>query len=125
MDQAQKRFAQLDSISSKYNELKKSLEIALQNYTLFHRRSEEAQISEAMDREKLLNVAILERAALPLKAMRESKLTIVALAVFVGLALGLGLVFGMEFFNTSVRSEKLLEDQLNLPVLATIEKFSA
>jgi uncharacterized protein involved in exopolysaccharide biosynthesis len=98
MDQAQKRFAQLDSVSSKYSELKKSLEIALQNYTLFHRRSEEAQISEAMDREKLLNVAILERAALPLKPRSESKLTTVALAVFVGLALGLGLVFGMEFF---------------------------
>jgi uncharacterized protein involved in exopolysaccharide biosynthesis len=125
LDQSQKRFARLEGGSSKYNELKKSLEIIQQNYALFNRRREEARISEAMDREKLLNVGILERAALPLRPLSQSKSTIVILAAFVGLALGLGFVFGMEFFNSSVRSERLLEDQLNLPVLATIEKFPA
>jgi uncharacterized protein involved in exopolysaccharide biosynthesis len=125
VDQARSRFVRLDNGSSKYNELKKSFEIAQQNYTLFHKRSEEAQISEAMDREKLLNVGILERAALPLQPIRDSKKTTILLSVFAGLALGLGLVFGFEFFNTSVRSEKLLEEQLNLPVLATIERYPA
>jgi tyrosine-protein kinase Etk/Wzc len=124
LDEARNRLMRLDQASSTYNELKKSLELSQHNYVLFHKRSEAAQISDAMDREKWLNVAILERAALPLEPMKgQRRALILVLAVFAGLALGVGVVLGIEFLNTAVQSEKVLEDQLNLPVLATIEKF--
>ena len=77
-----------------------------------------------MDREKWLNVAILERAALPVPLVKgQGKALTLVLAAFAGIALGFGVAFGIEFFNTSVQSEKVLENQLNLPVLASIEKF--
>ena len=124
LDEARKRLMRLDQASSTNNELKKSLELSQHNYVLFHKRSEAAQISDAMDREKWLNVAILERAALPLEPLKgQRRAMTLVLAAFAGIALGFGVAFGIEFFNTSVQSEKMLEDELNLPVLATIEKF--
>lgn len=124
LDEARKRLIRLDQGSSTHNELKKSLELSQHNYVLFHKRSEAAQISDAMDREKWLNVAILERAALPLEPVKEqSKEVTLMLAAFAGIALGFGVSFAVEFFNSSIRSERVLEDQLELPVLATIEKF--
>ena len=124
LDAARKRLMRLDQGSSTYNELKKSLELSQHNYVLFHKRSEAAQISDAMDREKWLNVAILERAALPVPLVKgQGKALTLVLAAFAGIALGFGMAFGIEFLNTSVQSEKVLEDQLNLPVLASIEKF--
>ena len=124
LDAARKRLMRLDQGSSTYNELKKSLELSQHNYVLFHKRSEAAQISDAMDREKWLNVAILERAALPVPLVKgQGKALTLVLAAFAGIALGFGVAFGIEFLNTSVQSEKVLEDQLNLPVLASIEKF--
>jgi uncharacterized protein involved in exopolysaccharide biosynthesis len=124
LDAARKRLMRLDQASSAYNELKKSLELSQNNYVLFHKRSEAAQISDAMDREKWVNVAILERAALPLEPVKGPRRAFTfVLAAFAGIALGFGVAFGIEFFNTSVQSEKVLENQLNLPVLASIEKF--
>ena len=124
LDAARKRLMRLDQASSAYNELKKSLELSQNNYVLFHKRSEAAQISDAMDREKWVNVAILERAALPLEPLKGPRRAFtLVLAAFAGIALGFGVAFGIEFFNTSVQSEKVLENQLNLPVLASIEKF--
>jgi polysaccharide biosynthesis transport protein len=124
LELARDRLTRLDQASSTYNELKKTLELSQHNYVLFHRRSEAAQISDAMDREKWLNVAILERAALPLAPLKGPRQAMtLMLAAFAGIALGFGVAFGIEFFNTSVQTEKMLEDQLNLPVLATIEKF--
>jgi polysaccharide biosynthesis protein PslE len=125
LELARNKLQRLDKGSSKYSELKKSLELSQHNYSLFNKRSEEARISEAMDREKLLNVAVLERAALPLEPVKGKKRVAVILAVVAGFALGIAGAFAIEFFNSSVRSEKVMEDQLQVPVLATIERFPA
>jgi uncharacterized protein involved in exopolysaccharide biosynthesis len=120
---AQNRLAHIDSVSFKFEELKRAVDLSQQNLTVFHKRSEEARIADAMDQEKLVNVAILERAALPLEPMAGGKRGTLLLAALAGLVLGVGAAFGIEFFNTSANSEKVLEEQLDLPVLATIEKF--
>ncbi|MGH8546343.1 MAG: hypothetical protein ACREX3_22525, partial [Gammaproteobacteria bacterium] len=119
------RLAQLTDKSSEYNRLVEAVQRNQQNHSLYKKRSEEARISEAMDREKLLNVAIVERAALPLQPIGSRTSTTMLLAAITGLAVGVGGAFGIEFFNSAIHSEKELEEQLELPVLVTIEKFPA
>ena len=59
------------------------------------------------------------------RALRGADPRVLSVAIFAGLALGLAGPFAIEFFNSSVRSEKVMEDQLQVPVLATIERFPA
>jgi uncharacterized protein involved in exopolysaccharide biosynthesis len=120
---ARARLAQLNDKSSDYSRLAEAVQRNQQNHTLYKKRSEEARISEEMDREKLLNIAIVERAALPLQPLSSRMATTILLAVITGLAVGVGGAFGIEFFNSAVNNEKELEEQLELPVLVTIEKF--
>lgn len=119
------RLAELNEKSSEYARLKGAVQLNQQSHSLYKKRMEEARISEAMDREKLLNVAIVERAALPLRRKGGRAATILLLAAITGIALGVAGAFGIEFFNSSINSEKELEELLELPVLVTIEKVQA
>jgi uncharacterized protein involved in exopolysaccharide biosynthesis len=115
----------LNQKSSEFQRLKQAVQINQQNQTVYQKKSEEARISEAMDRENLLNVAIAERAALPLRPMSSGVPVALMLAAFTGIAVGVGGAFGIEFFNSSFKTEREVEEQLGLPVLATIEHFQA
>ncbi|HWO40494.1 MAG TPA: Wzz/FepE/Etk N-terminal domain-containing protein [Candidatus Eisenbacteria bacterium] len=117
------RLAHLNDKSSEYSRLVEAVQRNQQNHALYKKRSEESRISEAMDREKLLNVAIVERAALPLQPIGRKMPMTLALAALTGLAVGVGCAFGIEFFNSAINTEKELEEELQLPVLVTIEKF--
>lgn len=120
---ARARLGQFNEKSSEYSRLAEAVQRNQQNHNLYKKRSEEARISEAMDREKLLNIAVVERAALPLQPLGSRMATTLLLAAITGIAVGVGGAFGIEFFNSAVNSERELEEQLELPVLVTIEKF--
>lgn len=104
--------------------LEEDLQARQSKYILYQKKLEEARISEAMDREKLLNVGIIEHAALPVQTIPggQRKMSIM-LAAVTGLVLGVGGSLGIELFRTSVTNERELERQLELPVLAAIERF--
>lgn len=119
------RLAQLKQKGSEYQRLNQAVQVNQQNYALYQRKSEEARISKAMDREKLLNVAIIEHAALPLRPMGSRVLLTLLMAAFTGIAVGVGGAFGVEFFNSSFKREREVEEHLALPVLATIEYYQA
>jgi capsular polysaccharide biosynthesis protein len=72
----------------------------------------------------LLNVGIVEHAALPVQTIPGGQRQMsIMLAAITGLVLGVGGSLGIELFRTSVTSERELERQLELPVLAAIERF--
>jgi uncharacterized protein involved in exopolysaccharide biosynthesis len=104
--------------------LEEDLQARQSKYILYQKKLEEARISEAMDREKLLNVGVIEHAALPVQTIPggQRKMSIM-LAALTGLVLGVGGGLGIELFRTSVTNERELERQLELPVLAAIERF--
>lgn len=116
---------QVNQKTSEYQRLKQDVQVNQQNLAVYRKKSEEARISEAMDRENLLNIAVAERAALPLKPMASGVPVALLLAAFTGVAVGIGGAFGIEFFNSSFKSESQVEERLGLPVLATIGHFRA
>jgi uncharacterized protein involved in exopolysaccharide biosynthesis len=91
---------------------------------LFDRRAQEARIGEAMDREKLVNVEVIERPALPLPRT-DDRSTPLLLALVSGLAVALGGAFGAEYLSRTVRFDKDVEKYLGLPVLASIPDTKA
>jgi uncharacterized protein involved in exopolysaccharide biosynthesis len=86
---------------------------------LFEKRAAEARIGEAMNREKLVNVQIVQRPGLPLEPIDNRRATVL-LALISGLAVSLGGAFGLEYLNRTLRFERDVERYLGLPVLAAI-----
>jgi uncharacterized protein involved in exopolysaccharide biosynthesis len=86
---------------------------------LYTKRGQEAQLEDAMDQRKLVNVAVVERPGLPLDRADDRKVPLM-LAIISGLAVSLGGAFGLEYLNRTLRFERDVERYLGLPVLGTV-----
>jgi len=103
--------------------LRKQFDHTRETYLLYLRKAEEARISTAMDDEKLINAAVIEKASPPLFPLGRGLAMAAALAAISGLALGIMIAFGLEFFNSTIKDEDDVERFLGVPVLATISHF--
>lgn len=99
-----------------------SREVAIHNETflLYSRKVEEARIAAGLDRNQLSTIATIEQPYASPKTDFEQRITIVLLASFIGLAIGVVTAIGLALFNGSLRMEEDVETYLRLPVLAVI-----
>jgi uncharacterized protein involved in exopolysaccharide biosynthesis len=87
------------------------------NYLLYLRKREEARIGDALDEQRILNVAIVEppaAAALPVHSM----LLYFLLTFGVATASSVGLAFTTEYFDPTIRTPDEAYCLLEVPVLA-------
>jgi uncharacterized protein involved in exopolysaccharide biosynthesis len=92
-------------------------------FELYVKREQEARISEAMDRERFVNVDVVQRPALPLERADSNRVSVL-LSLISGLAVSLGGAFGLEYLNRSLRTEYDVEQHLGLPLLGSIADYS-
>jgi uncharacterized protein involved in exopolysaccharide biosynthesis len=106
-----------------YDRLLRDVTIKKDNLDLYKRKAEEARISDAMDERKFSNAYILDRAALPLPHAGKSFLVLMIITLIGAAGTAVALAFGLEYLDTTVRNETDIEEQLGLPVLATIQYY--
>jgi uncharacterized protein involved in exopolysaccharide biosynthesis len=99
--------------------LLRDLKTAEQSYLLYLNKREEARISDAFDRMRIVNVSIAEAATAPVFPNNPASLTLV-LAAILGCLLSAGLVFVQEQIDGSLRSPEQVEAYLGVPVLAAM-----
>jgi tyrosine-protein kinase Etk/Wzc len=86
-------------------------------YSMLLEKREELRIIEAG---KFGQVQLIDAARTPGAPVKPQKAKNLAIGFFLGLALGVGVVFLLEALDTSLKSPKDVEDRMNLPVLAAI-----
>jgi capsular exopolysaccharide synthesis family protein len=69
------------------------------------------------------NVSVVERASAPLSPVRPEKKKIAALALVLGLILGVGLVLGRDYFDNTVKDPEEMERYLHLDLLAAVPRY--
>ncbi len=116
--------AKLNRIEVDLNQLMQKADVHRQNYRLYLTKFEESRISDAMDAEKIANVSVVEQANPPIEPVGPKKLLNLALAVFLGLFGGLGIVLFLEYMDDSIEKVEDVENHLQLPVLASIPEFT-
>ncbi|MBM0065889.1 YveK family protein [Alkalicoccobacillus gibsonii] len=84
----------------------------------------EAEIPEIMNVD---NVNILSPATVgdDIKPISPNPLANILISAVVGLVFGIGLAFLLEFLDTTIKTEKDLEDALDLPVLGAISNMDS
>ncbi len=101
--------------------LQREVDIARDEYRQYHDNYQRAKISNALDVGKISNVSIIQPATIPIEPNKSNKRRNVALGVLLGLAGGIGLAYGREFLDDSIKTHEDVKKRLGLPVLATIE----
>ncbi len=118
--QLKQRLKVLENAKLTHENLQRQLELHRNNYLLYAKKQEEARISEALDREKVANVSIIDPASVPIAAVRPNRKLNLALGLVLAMFVSLGTVLGLGFFDKLIRSSNDLERQLHLPLIVAI-----
>jgi uncharacterized protein involved in exopolysaccharide biosynthesis len=92
-----------------------------ENYLLYQRKREEAQMSDALDRTHIVNVVIAEQPAIP-TLPSNSPWTTLLLGIVVATAMSAGMGFILEYADPSFRTPAEVFSELNIPVLASVPR---
>lgn len=115
----------LDRLTLESHELQRDLKVAEENYVTYHRKREEARISNALDTRRIVNVAVAESAAVPIKPARPRRLLMLLLAGVAAVVGSLGLAFVVDVLDPSFRTPREVRAYLNAPVLASFPRNGA
>jgi uncharacterized protein involved in exopolysaccharide biosynthesis len=93
-----------------------------QSYLIYSRKREEARISNALDAQRIVNVAIAEQATVPLEPSSSSRSLLLLLGVLVAGLVSVGLAFAADYLDPSFRTPDDVEAFLGSPALASIPR---
>lgn len=109
-----KREQELQSIQRDYNNIRES-------YNSLLARRLEAEISVNMEKkQKGEQFRIIDYARVPQKPISPNVQKMLLFSLALSLGAGGGIVFLLEFLNPAIRSQDTIENDLGLPVLATV-----
>lgn len=117
--EAQMRLNQLEEASTAYGELRRRVQQSQSDYTLYAQRRDEARISEALDREKLFNVAVLESPMASPEPVRPKPVLYLLVALVFSAFLGTALALYVDLSGGQVHSPAQLEAVTGMRTLAT------
>ena len=109
---------QLEQKVVEQSDLLRTVKTGEENYMLYLQKEEEARISEALDRRRIINVAIAEPPTVPSLPSNHRFLTVLMgglIAVFVSI----GLAFGAEQLDPTFRTPAEVTSLLDIPVFAS------
>lgn len=96
--------------------------VAQEIYVMLAKRHEEARISEVM---QPTDVQVIDIAVAPLKPISPNKKMNVVIGGILGLVIGLGAAFILEYMNNTVKTVEDVKKYLDLPVLGSIPHFDS
>jgi uncharacterized protein involved in exopolysaccharide biosynthesis len=98
---------------------------AEQNQLIYSRKREEARISNALDAQRILNVAIAEKATVPFEPSGPSRLSLLMIGALFAALVSVGLACAADYLDPSFRTPDEVEAFLGVPVLASIPRRHA
>ncbi|MCG8614761.1 MAG: protein GumC, partial [Desulfobacterales bacterium] len=117
VEETPKRELELQSLKRDYNNIRDIFNSLLD-------RKLEAELSVNMEKkQKGEQFRILDHARMPEKPISPNVKKFFLLSLIAGLGLGGGIIFLLEFFDTTLRRDEQIEEDLELTILASIPKL--
>ena len=101
-------------------QLNRELDNIQTDYLNYRKNLEEVRISNEMDNQKMTNIRVIQKAAVPIHPIKPKKVLNIILGIILGFLAGLSLAFVKEYFNQSFTTEDRFEKRTGLPVLSII-----
>ncbi len=112
----------MSEVEIREQNLMRAAKVAEENYVLYRQRQEEARISDLLDNQRIVNVAVAESVTLPSTPSSPSSSSVMVLGFLMASLVSVGLAFVWDRFDSTVRVPSEVERELGLPVLASISK---
>jgi uncharacterized protein involved in exopolysaccharide biosynthesis len=109
----------LDQKEIEHQDLIRTAKADEANYLLYLNKREEARISDALDAQRIANVAIAEAATAP-ALPKYPRWLFVLLGILFAVLVSVGAAFAADYFDASFRTTDEVEAFLNTPVLAAM-----
>jgi uncharacterized protein involved in exopolysaccharide biosynthesis len=116
--------ANTQKLTIQFNNLEAQANQAKQNYELYSQKRDEAQIEDAMDEQKLINVAVAQQPTLSYVAVAPKPVSNAILGAVTSLFLALCAVYLAESGRNTIATPRELDGASRYPVLATIPRIS-
>ena len=120
-----KRLQQVNHKGFRLQQLDDEVQNRRASLQAYYKRSEEAQLSDALNKDKLDSIRIADRAFPPSVPYNERTWLAIIIGIVGGLAIGLAGAFGLEFLYQTYHFGSDIERELELPVLGMISDISA
>ena len=119
---SEKDLAKLPAKEQGFVRVLRDATVAQEIFVMLAKRHEEARISEVM---QPTEVQVIDAAVLPDKPIKPRKVLNTAIGAILGLFLGTGLAFALEFMNRTIRTAEDVRTYLDIPVLGSIPDFNS
>ncbi|HEY1303105.1 MAG TPA: Wzz/FepE/Etk N-terminal domain-containing protein [Vicinamibacterales bacterium] len=116
----QTRARRLEQVGLAQQTLVRTAAQAEQNYVTYARKREEARIANALDDQRIVNVAIAEEATVPFEPSGPSRSLLLLIAAVAAALFGLVLAFVVDALDPSFRTPEEIETVLGVRVIAAI-----
>lgn len=103
-----------------YLTLQREAESNQQLYEAVLKRLKETGVSGGLEAN---NIRVVEEARPPRAPVKPTKMLNLALSIVIGLTVGIGIAFAIEYFDTTVKSPDEVERYLGLSVIGTVPTF--
>ncbi|SDO01045.1 Capsular polysaccharide biosynthesis protein [Psychrobacillus sp. OK028] len=110
--------SQVVNVSVQDSDLQQAIDIANMTAKVFQ---EEIKTLMNVDNVNILSLAVYTKDTQPVK---PNSILNVAIAGIIGLMIGIGITFLMEYLNTTIKTEQDIEELLALPILGLISPIS-
>lgn len=117
--------AELDKLASYETELARlvrGVEVAEAEYTAYRDNVKRSRINEALDLEKISNLAVVQTPTRPVEPSYPNKPMNIGLGLLLGLFAGVCLAFLLDYLDDSLNTTDRAERRLGVPVLAALSK---
>ena len=122
--QAQGILGRMPKEQEEWAKLQRDRNVYQKIYDDLLQKLENARVSKDLElTDKSATFRIVDPAILPTLPVKPDRVKMILLGIVLGIASGLGSVFGLEYLDHSFKDEESIEDSLKLPVLATIPKI--
>lgn len=114
------QLAQIQPLSSKFNELQSQVDQARNNYEIFTQKRDQSNIEDAMDEHKLVNIAIAENPTINFTQVAPRPVLYMTLGVLTALFLAGSTVYFAESVRTTIATSRELSMVSRYQLMATI-----
>jgi uncharacterized protein involved in exopolysaccharide biosynthesis len=98
----------LEQATANHNDLERAVKIAEENFLLYQRKLEEARLAEALDKQRLLTVAILEKASVPALAASQHRTFLLLFGFLAAAFLALASAFVADYLERNLPTRESL-----------------
>ena len=106
----------------RYGVLQRQAESSRHMYELLIKRFKETSLTEEM---RTGNIRVVDRAETPKSPIKPKKKLNLLLSIIVGLALGTGLAFFLEYLDNTIKLPEEIKEYLNIPYLGPVPAFAS